>query len=92
VNPEKTAQVLANMLVPGLRDLMNTLNEALPCKQFQLAIMDAEAMIENLQSLEEDGPLPRLMEIPLSQSEIQQDFIFPEDQVELAYYEEPRFV
>jgi hypothetical protein len=76
--------IIVNSILPELKDLILKLNDHKPCKQYQLAIMDLESMIENIASIKTDGPLPRLMEIPLTASEIQEDFVFPEDEIEYA--------
>lgn len=77
-NVESFVQILTGSILPELRYMLTVLDSAKPCKQFQLAIMDVDSMSENLASINEDGYLPRLMEIPLEQSEINEQFSFEE--------------
>ena len=73
--------ILSQRVVPELFRLLKNLK---PCRQFQMAIMDAESIIDHLESYIQDGPdLNLLHEIPLEASEVS-----PEAQVNLAPGEE----
>lgn len=73
---EELTKYITGKAIVELRVMLELMNESKPCKQFQLALMDLDAMAENLSSIAEDGYLPRLMEIPLSDSEIIEEFNF----------------
>lgn len=75
-NVELFCDLLTGKILPELRNMLEVLDTAKACKQFQLAIMDVDAMAEGINSIKEDGYLPRLAEIPLSQSEVEETFSF----------------
>lgn len=87
-NVEQFTGLITSRIIPELRHLLTVLDTGKPCKQFQLALMDVDALAENLASIHEDGYLPRLKEVPLSASEITEEFVFPDDDAELVYTEE----
>lgn len=65
---------------------MKKMFELYPCKQYQLAIMDLESFIENLESIDLDGKQIPLKVITAEESQVQDEFEFPaDDEVELVY-------
>lgn len=84
-NPEAFVALLQTKILPELSDLMDRLFLALPCLQIQQAAIDCKSMIIHLEDLEENGAEAPLKDIPLSESEIEENFIFPEDQEQLEF-------
>ena len=84
-SPTAFTEILETKIVPELRDLMKKLYDSMPCLQLQQAAIDCESILLHLESLREDGPEAPLKDIPLAESEVEEDFIFPEDQVQLAF-------
>ncbi len=71
--------------IPELTTFMKKLFDAKPCLQLQQAYIDCESILMHLQDLEENGPEEALKDIPLESSEIQDEFVFPEDEEELVF-------
>lgn len=82
----KTVEGLTSRTLPEIRNIIALLDTVKPCKQFQLALMDLDAMAENLASINEDGFLPRLQEIPLEASILPEETI-PGYEADLIYNE-----
>lgn len=87
--PGEFLTILETAIVPELRDLMAKVYEAVPCLQLQQALIDCESILIHLTSLKEDGPEEPLKDVPLSESEVEEDFIFPEDDELVFEGEEP---
>jgi hypothetical protein len=84
-NPEAFVALLQTKILPELSDLMDRLFLALPSLQIQQAAIDCKSMIIHLEDLEENGAEAPLKDIPLADSEIEENFIFPEDQEQLEF-------
>lgn len=87
-SPDEFITLLELKIVPELRDLLKKLYDSMPCLQLQQAHIDCESILMHLESLREDGPEEPLKDIPLSESEIEEDFIFPEEETELTFADE----
>lgn len=87
-NPMEFVDLLETKIVPELRDLMKQLLDSLPSLQLQQAHIDCISILDHLADLKENGPEAPLKDIPLEDSEIQEDFQFPEDETELEFAED----
>lgn len=84
-SPYEFIAILEQKIVPELRDLMKKLYDVLPCIQIQQAHIDCESILMHIEDLKENGPGEPLKDIPLSESEVQDDFVFPEDETEIVF-------
>jgi hypothetical protein len=76
ITPETASEELktVNELIGTMIDTCITLvglNTSLPCKEFQLSIMDTQSMIDHLNKFRVDGPSTPFQDIPLADSEVQ---------------------
>lgn len=88
---EFTAIILGNVL-PELKNLLVLLDSVIPCKQYQLAVMDVEAIRENLLELVQNGPAPRLREIAIEDSEVQEEDGFEEQEFDYADEDQSEYI
>lgn len=77
--------LIVERILPQLTSLLTSMRQVIDCKQYQLAIQDLESINLHFQSLAEKGPLPPLEEIPLDESEVDDDFEFEDDADEIEY-------
>jgi hypothetical protein len=87
-DPMAFVELLQTKIVPELRDLMKKLFDALPSLQLQQAHIDCHSILIHLEDLKDNGPDEPLKDIPLSESEIEENFIFPEEEAELDFVDE----
>lgn len=84
---EEFDELIIKRILPQLTHLLKTMHTVMPCKQYQLSIQDLESINLHIASLATKGPLPPLEEIPLDESEVDDDFEF-DDGPELEFADE----
>lgn len=84
---EVTDEILAKSLAV-LKGTLRRLDQAVPCRQYQLALDDIESAESHLRELIAVGPRERLREKPLEESQIEEDFSFESAEIEYAQGDE----
>ena len=85
---EEFTTYIKDGVLPELKHLLGVLMKAIPCKQYQLCIMDVESMSMHLADLQESGPETALQEREIDESEEQEEFQFAGDELEYEDDEE----
>ena len=74
---------LEEKIVPEIITILEDLLKALPCAQLQMCVMDAHSIKEHLNHLKHNGPSTPFQDIPLEQSEGDEEGISLVDPEEL---------
>jgi hypothetical protein len=85
----KTVNELIGVMIDTCIALVS-LNTSIPCKELQLSIMDAQSMLEHLNKFRVDGPSAPFIDVPLEDSEVEEEDFFKKNMsaVEAAMEEE----
>lgn len=63
-------------MVDGIHELITKLNNDLPARQYQCALMDLESSKIHMQHIYDEGPMLPFVDIPLEQSEVDEPVYF----------------
>lgn len=71
----EVCDILETGLIPQLQTVLRMLEQAIPCKEFQLMLQDTESIMLHLQDLKENGPSAPFTEKPVEETQMDAEVI-----------------